>query len=81
MDTGTIYNKRVLTTIEAATFLGISKAYLYRLTSAGVVPYSKPNGKKLFFDREALEMWMLQNATPGNHVREAMAVTHLNTTR
>jgi excisionase family DNA binding protein len=81
METATIYTKRVLTTDEAAEFLGFKKSYLFRLTSSGIIPYSKPNGKRLFFEREKLEEWMLQNASPGNHVREAMAATYVATHR
>jgi hypothetical protein len=27
----------------------------------GALPYSKPRGKRLYFDRELLEKWMLSN--------------------
>ena len=34
---------------EAAEFLGYSKAYLYKLIHQGRVPYSKPQGGRVFF--------------------------------
>lgn len=58
--------KRVLNIDEACEFLGYKKSYIYRLTSMGVLPYSKPNGKKLYFDRDKLERWMLSNASETN---------------
>jgi excisionase family DNA binding protein len=52
-------NKKVLTLEEAAILLGLSKSYLYKLTSRGVLEYSKPNGKTIFIEKEYLENWML----------------------
>jgi len=59
-------NKRVLNLDEACEYLGYKKSYVYKLISAGRIPYSKPNGKKLYFDRIKLENWMLSNAHDGN---------------
>lgn len=58
--------KRVLNIDEACEFLGYKKSYIYRLTSMGVLPFSKPNGKKLYFDRDKLERWMLSNSNETN---------------
>ena len=58
--------KRVLNIDEACEFLGYKKSYIYRLTSMGVLPYSKPNGMKLYFDRDKLERWMLSNESETN---------------
>jgi excisionase family DNA binding protein len=54
------YEKNVLTFEEACKYLGYKKSYLYKLTSAGIVPHSKPRGK-IFFKRKSLENWMLSN--------------------
>jgi hypothetical protein len=32
----------------------------------GVLPYSKPNGKKLYFDRNKLEEWMMSGSSVSN---------------
>lgn len=53
--------KKVLTLQEAADFLTISKSYLYKMVHWGLVPYSKSNGKLLYFDRQQLEEWALSN--------------------
>ncbi|MBC9796279.1 helix-turn-helix transcriptional regulator [Sinomicrobium weinanense] len=55
------FNKRVLTFDEACDYTGISKSYLYKLTSENRIPFSKPNGKVIFFEREKLENWLLRN--------------------
>lgn len=57
-----IANKKVLTFDEACEYTGISRSYLYKLTSSGVIPYSKPNGKVIFFNKEKLDKWLLKNA-------------------
>ena len=57
-----VSNKKVLTFDEACDYTGISRSYLYKLTSAGIIPHSKPNGKVIFFDKEKLDKWLLKNA-------------------
>ena len=53
--------KEVLTFEETCDYTGISRSYLYKLTAAGTVPHSKPNGKLIFFERKKTEGWLLQN--------------------
>ena len=48
-------NKTVLTPDEVSLMYGLSKDYLYHLTSERVIPFHKPNGKKIFFDKEEVE--------------------------
>ena len=52
---------KVLTFQQGCEYLGYAKSYVYKLTSSGTLPHSKPNGKSIFFDREKLEDWMLSN--------------------
>ncbi|WP_304708978.1 AlpA family transcriptional regulator [uncultured Rikenella sp.] len=54
-------SKKVLTLGEAAQFTGLSKSYLYKLTSQHRIPHFKPTGKLVYFDREELEAWLAQN--------------------
>ena len=53
--------KAVLTFDEAAEYSGLSKSFLYKLTSASRIPHFKPSGKNIFFDRELLESWLKSN--------------------
>ena len=53
--------KEVLTTDEAARYLGISKSYLYKLTMQQKIPHYKPLGKMCYFNREELEQWLQTN--------------------
>jgi excisionase family DNA binding protein len=56
-----LLQKQVLNFQETAMFLEISHSYLYKLTSTNVVPFYKPTGKKLYFRRDELEKFLLQN--------------------
>lgn len=53
--------KNVLCLEDVAMLTGLSKSYLYKLTSSNLIPYYRPNGKTIFFDRSEIESWMKQN--------------------
>lgn len=71
-----IGHKEVLTFEEACSYTGISKSYLYKLTSTGTIPHSKPNGKMLFFEKEKLVDWLLQNRRKSKQELEAEALSY-----
>ena len=54
-------NKEVLTFEEACEYMGVSRSFLYKLTSRRQIPLSKPNGKMIFFENKTLNLWLLQN--------------------
>lgn len=70
---------RVLTFEQGCQYLGYAKSYVYKLTSAGILPYSKPNNKSIFFEREKLEDWMLSNASSSRAEKQIQAATYVNT--
>ena len=53
--------KDVLTLEEAALFMGISKSSLYKMTHKHELPFYRPNGKLIYFDKSELVKWMRQN--------------------
>lgn len=53
--------KEVLTSEETAKYMGMSRSYLYKLTSTGKIPHYKPTGKYCFFNRVEIEKWLQQN--------------------
>jgi excisionase family DNA binding protein len=53
--------KEVLTSSEAAKYMGISKSYLYKLTMRQQIPFYKPMGKMVYFNRLELEQWLQNN--------------------
>ena len=56
-----IVAKEVLTFDEAATFTGLSKSCLYKMTSGKKIPHFKPTGKLCYFNRLELQAWLQQN--------------------
>ncbi len=51
--------KEVLTSDEAARYLGVSKSCLYKWTITRQIPHDKsPTGKLCFFNRAEVEAWM-----------------------
>lgn len=69
----TIYTtKKVFTFQEACMYIGVSESLLYKLTSNKEIPHYKPRGKMLYFAKEELDEWLLQNCEPT--VDEAMRI-------
>jgi hypothetical protein len=53
--------KTVLNFEEFCLYTGISASFAYKLTSGRCIQYSQPNGKKIYFEREIVDKWLLQN--------------------
>lgn len=53
--------KNVLDLDDLEILTGLSKSHLYKLTCTHKIPYYKPNGKLIYFNRPEIEEWMLQN--------------------
>lgn len=69
-----INSKEVLNMVEASKYLELSLSHLYKLTSTGLIPHYKPNGKKLYFKRSELDAWLLRNrATTKEEIDQAAA--------
>jgi excisionase family DNA binding protein len=51
--------KTVLSFSETAEYTGLSKSYLYKLTSAGIIPHYKPTGKMLYFKKLEIDEWLV----------------------
>jgi excisionase family DNA binding protein len=53
--------KNVLTFSEVATLTGLSKSHLYKLTCKNKIPHYKPSGKMVYFNKQEVETWLMQN--------------------
>ena len=69
--------KTVLNFAEACEFAGLSKTYMYKLTHQGRIPHFKPHGKNIYFNREELERWLLQNPVKTAEQKECEAVDYV----
>lgn len=61
LETQQAMQKQVLNFNDACIYLELSQSHLYKLTSTGNIPHYKPNGKKLYFNRQELDNWLLRN--------------------
>lgn len=65
-----IAQKEILSFKEALVYLDVSSSFLYKLTSKNEIPFTKPNGGKIYFKKEDLNNWMLKNTSKSNDVLE-----------
>lgn len=66
--------KEVLTSDEAARYLGVSKSCLYKWTMSRQIPhYKSPTGKMCFFNRQEIEAWMQSQRVATNEELEQQA--------
>ncbi len=52
------HTKTVLTTEEAAMYLGITTGHLYRMVRKFNIPHTRPNNGKIYFKKEELDLWI-----------------------
>ena len=72
-----ILKKEVLNLPEASIYLDLSPSYIYKLTCKNEIPFFKPNGKKLYFNRLELNEWLLQNKSESVDSIESKAANYL----
>ncbi|WP_270415564.1 helix-turn-helix domain-containing protein [Bacteroides ovatus] len=46
---------------EAREYLDLSNSQLYKLTRNGDIPYYKPTGKLIYFNKQELDEWVCRN--------------------
>lgn len=71
-----ISQKTVLTFQELVEYTGLSQSYLYKLTSKGDIPFFRPFGKLLFFNKEEIDAWLLRNRSKTNEEIEREVTTN-----
>ena len=71
--------RNLLTTTEAAKYLGLKPSDLYKLMMRRAIPYYKPNGKQIYFDRVELEAWMKQNRVATRQESGQQAINYVIT--
>ena len=77
LETQQAMQKQVLNFNDACIYLELSQSHLYKLTSTGSIPHYKPNGKKLYFNRQELDNWLLRNRSNSIDEIEQEAANYL----
>lgn len=68
--------KNVLTINDVAMLTNMSRSYLYQLTCKNQIPFYRPNGKQIYFDKAEIENWLKQNRVSTVKENESMAESY-----
>ena len=71
----------LLTTAEAAAYLGLKISYLHKLMMRRAIPYYKPNNKLCFFAQADLDHWLTGNRIASQEEIEQQAQQYLSKKR
>ena len=71
--------KNVLCLNDVVLLTGLSKSHIYKMTPSRKIPFYKPNGKQIYFDRSEIENWMKQNRVATTDEIETEAVNYIVT--
>lgn len=69
--------KEVLTLQEAAQYMGIARSSLYKMTSNQTIPFYRPNGKLIFFEKDDILSWIRRNRVFSTEEIEEKARLHM----
>lgn len=72
--------KNVLTIEEVSKLTDLSVSCLYKKTCAKEIPYYKKD-KRIYFKRQEIEEWMLQNRVATNEELKDSAINYVTTGR
>ena len=51
---------KIMSLDELSKYLNFSKSHIYKLTSRNEIPFYKPNGKKIYFNKSEIHLWILK---------------------
>ena len=77
LDEAALVKKKVFNVTNLQIYTGWSLSKIYKLTSARLIPFSKPTNGSLFFDREKIERWLLNNPSHTTEDIEEKVSKHL----
>lgn len=70
--------KAILNVEELCEYTGFKQSYIYKLVHTRKIPFSKPNGKTLFFERQKIDAWLLQNSHKSEDEIKKAAFNYIN---
>ena len=68
--------KEILTVEEAAKFMGIARSSLYKMTSDQLIPFYRPNGKMIYFEKSEILAWIRRNRQSSKTEIQEAAIMH-----
>lgn len=73
--------KEILNVEDLINYTGYKRSYIYKLVHNNIIPFSKPNGKTLFFEKSEIDTWLLQNKSQSISQIEQQANDYVNNSR
>ncbi len=73
--------KPIMTVEELVVYTGFTKSYIYKLVHLKEIPFFKPQGKLLFFDREEINNWIRQNKSQSRSQMQSQALNYCLTSK
>lgn len=67
--------KEVMNFNELVEYTGFSKSYLYKLTSRCEIPFYRPQGKHMFFNKKEVDLWLQRNRSKTDSEIEGEVLT------
>jgi len=67
-----------LSLTEAVAYTGYKKSYLYKLIHTHAITFYKPNGGKIFFDKDELDAWLSRGRVAASYELAGKANDILN---
>jgi excisionase family DNA binding protein len=65
----------IMDIMQITAYLNVSKSFIYKMTSSNNIPHSK-KGKKLYFDKEIVTKWVLENKISTQEDMEQKAIQY-----
>ena len=53
--------KQLMNMEQLSQYISMSKSAIYKLTSTHQIPFYRPSGKIIFFEKEEIDKWMRRN--------------------
>lgn len=72
-------SKEVLTVEEAAKFMGMARSSLYKMTCEQSIPFYRPNGKMIYFEKADILSWIRRNRVYTQEEIDDAARIHMQT--
>lgn len=76
-----LLQKEIINFAEACLYLDLSSSHLYKLTSANAIPCYCPQGKKLYFRRTELDLWLTSHRNATKEEVEQQAANYITKNR
>lgn len=73
-----LLQKEVLTIEELSLYTGYTIDYIYKMVHQNIIPYSKPNNKKLFFEKSQIVKWLTSKSNTPDYILEEKAQEFLS---